>query len=262
MARRAAIPAGLLLALSVAGLAACSPAGNELTSDRVQESTRPAIAPGDFVLLPCKAETDRPCAFVMAGGKRLMFGAPAGAANGLGPEDRASLDALMLFSLHPEDVAGADELRYYGWRAGRGDALPVTGPQGTGSFVEGLNLAYEQPDAISFVEDGAPSGGYVAALLSVASDVREDALVYDSGDLKVRAMTGQASGLAYRVGYRDIDETWHEALLVPCSSSADMQPGSYPGTLENTVTVGCGGDGELAAVWPLDAALFVEKSSG
>ena len=82
-----------------------------------------------------------------------MFGAPAGAGRQAEPDDLAGLEALFLFSVHPLDIEGVDEIRNRGWRAGRAEALAVAGPEGTGALVDGLNAAYEQPDAISFIED-------------------------------------------------------------------------------------------------------------
>jgi len=140
----------------------------------------------------------------------------------------------------------------------------VTGPEGTGRLVKGLNAAFEQPDAVSFVAEGPPAGGFDAALLEHASDVTEDALVFDSGDLKVRAAPGDASRASYRIGYRDLEDTWHELVLVPCGG-AQVGTGSYALDAANRLEIGCAGDGEgddasAAAVWPLGEPLFIVRS--
>ncbi|WP_300390109.1 hypothetical protein [Henriciella sp.] len=270
--------AGLLL--GAAGLAACLPPQDTPEPAAEEHETRPDIAPGDLVLLPCSAGTDRPCAVLIAGGKRLMFGAPAGAGQQADEADLADLEALFLFSVHPEDIAGVDEVRNRGWRAGRLDPLPLTGPVGTGVLVQGLNMAYEQPDAISFVEDGAPAGGFVAALLSHANDITEETLVYDSGDVKVRAAPGRNTWLSYRVGYRDLDETWHEIVMTPCGAETAVGDGEYEVEAANRLSVGCpvpqpveeaasdAGETEVTEAetagpdyaWPLEAPVFAEKT--
>lgn len=254
--------AGLLL-LAAGLLAACNPGPvpQEVAPDA---ESRPAIAPSDFVALPCAQESERPCLIVLAGGKRLMFGAPAGAGRGAEAQDLAMLEALFLFSLHPRDVEGVDEVRNRGWRAGRLDPLPVTGPEGTAQLVEGLNFAFEQPDAESFVEEGPPAGGFNAALLEHASDVTGDTLVFDSGDLKVRAVPGGASRVSYRIGYRDLEETWHELVLVPCGG-APVAAGAYELDAANRLSIGCeaaeAGDARTIA-WPLSEPVFIVQTVG
>ncbi len=248
---------GLLLAGSVLASACGGPQEAAPVPEEAPEPA-PVIAPADFVLLPCGDMVSDPCALVMAGGKRLLFGAPAGISAALEAEDLAALDAAFLFSLHPRDVEGLDEVRNRGWRAGRPEALPVSGPQGIEALVEGLNLAYEQPDALSFVEEGAPAGGFDAALLSHATTIESDALVFDSGDLKVQAAEGGTSNVSYRVGYRDLDEVWHEVLLTPCKG-AEVGPGDYEVSPENRQAVVCE-NADASTAWPLHERVFIFKS--
>ena len=80
---------------------------------------RPSIAPADFAIVPCSEDAETPCLLVLAGGKRLLFGAPAGVSGSLPATDLAHLDGVFLFSLLPQDVEGLDEVRNAGWRAGR-----------------------------------------------------------------------------------------------------------------------------------------------
>lgn len=250
----ARVLAGAILA---AGLAAC---GSEPLPEAVP--VRPVVSPGDFVLLPCHAVGAEPCALVLAGGKTLMFGAPGGAGLHADPRDLADLGALFLFSIHPEDIEGVDEVRNRGWRAGRADPLPVAGPVGTAALVSGLNLAFEQPDAISFVEDGAPAGGFDAALLSLVGEVEDAALVYDSGDLKVFAAVLGVSALGYRVEYRDLDETWHAAVMIPCIRAAGAAPDWSDALAETELLIGCerANAPSVDQGWPLTEAVFAVKS--
>ncbi|MEL6413460.1 MAG: hypothetical protein AAFQ15_00805, partial [Pseudomonadota bacterium] len=65
------------------------------------------IEPHQFVLLPCGAVAgDRPCTLASIGGKRILFGAPAGVTAAISPEDLKLLDAVMLFSLRAGDTNG------------------------------------------------------------------------------------------------------------------------------------------------------------
>lgn len=241
-------------------LAACSGAAGP-DAPEPEPPSRPVISPADFALLPCAEESGRPCALVLAGGKRLMFGAPAGAGSQADSEDLAGLEALFLFSVHPLDIEGVDEIRNRGWRAGRADALAVAGPDGTGALIDGLNAAYEQPDAISFIEDGPPAGGFDAALLSHGGDVTKDALVYDSGDLKVRAGAGVAGRITYNIRYRDLDEAWHEVVLRPCGGDQAGATPAEAGALDG-LEIGCAGDESVMSdhVWPLDSVIFANKA--
>lgn len=190
-----------------------------------------------------------------------MFGAPAGAGNQAEPDDLAGLEALFLFSVHPLDIEGVDEIRNRGWRAGRADALAVAGPEGTGALIDGLNAAYEQPDAISFIEDGPPAGGFDAALLSHGGDVTQDALVYDSGDLKVRAVAGVTGRITYRIRYRDLDEAWHDVVLRPCGGDPAGAAPADPSP-QDSLEIGCAGDESSLPghVWPLDSVIFANKT--
>ena len=121
-----------------------------------------SIAPRDFVLLPCgPARSDQPCALVAAGGKRVLFGAPAGVAATLSEADLRQLDSVVLFSLRATDIEGVDEIRNESWRAGRATPLLTIGPRGVLVLVDGLNTAFEQADALRIVEDATKNKTFV-----------------------------------------------------------------------------------------------------
>ena len=247
-----------LLLLAATALAACSPKSAEPTSLETTGPIRPDIAPADFALLPCSGASAQPCALLFAGGKRLLFGAPAGVSAALPADDLAQLDAAFLMSLRPEDVEGLDEVRNRSWRAGRPDTLGVTGPGGTESLLDGLNLAFEQSDALSFVEEGAPAGGFDAALLSLASEVGEETLVFDSGDLKVLAVSNGTGRTTYRIGYRDLGEAWHDLVLASCGGG-EIAEGEWLADAGDRTRIGCTRtDADLA--WPLSEPVFLEKA--
>ena len=166
---------------------------------------RAEINPADFVLLPCGLQKEAPpCALAVIGGKRLLFGAPAGLSSTLTEDNLRQLDGVFLFSLRASDIEGLDEVRNASWRAGRDRALPVSGPQGIGDVVAGLNLAFETADALRIVDEGVPKGGFDAALL-VEMERRDETpdIVFDTGDVVIRAMQRADQKTRYSIVYRD-----------------------------------------------------------
>ncbi len=188
-----------------------------------------SIAPRDFVLLPCgPARSDQPCALVAAGGKRVLFGAPAGVAATLSEADLRQLDSVVLFSLRANDIEGVDEIRNDSWRAGRATPLLTIGQR--------------------VVEEGIPAGGYDAAILTGREAGRGE-IVFDTGDVQVTRISG-----GYRIAYEDqatVD-------LLPCGETrADVA------TAEATnvqITVSCDGS-EQDLAWPLSAPHFVVRQA-
>lgn len=198
------------------------------------------IEPHQFVLIPCgRIADERPCALASIGGKRILFGAPAGVTMTLSEEDLKLLDAVMLFSLRASDTNGLAEVRNRSWEAGREAPLLVVGPSGVDAFVAGLNQAYEMADALRIVEDGIPTGGYDAALLRTSA-VPDQQNVFDTGDVVV---TRSADG--YVIDYLETARVW----LSSCNSEAAPQV-DY--AIECDPQVG-------TDTWPLAYPIFVKK---
>jgi len=154
------------------------------------------IAPQDFVLLPCGVDSaEHPCALAIAGGKRVLFGTPRGAADGLRPEDLRQLDAVFVFSLRAGDLEGLDEVRNASWHAGRETPLLVVGPRGIDVVTTAINAAFEQADALRIVEQGSPPGGYDAAVL-IPRAASGQSKVFDTGDVVV-----DSTSYGYRMSY-------------------------------------------------------------
>ncbi|MDJ0922360.1 MAG: hypothetical protein QNI84_14625 [Henriciella sp.] len=174
-----------------------------VTDSNVNE-TGPEIRPQDFVLRPCgKRVLEAPCALAIAGGKRVLFGAPAGVGQALATDDLVQLDVVMLLSLRSVDIEGLDEVRNVSWHAGRQSPLPVVGPDGTGAMVHALNAAFEQADALRIVDEGIPPGGYDAAIL-VSRDLGflPDAQTgFDTGDLTVIGQVSHDGYVDYTMTY-------------------------------------------------------------
>lgn len=213
-------------------VAACTPSAPETKPDLI-------IQPDDFVVLPCRnVIAARPCAMVVAGGKRVLFGAPSGAAISFNDADLKQLDAVLLFSLRAIDIEGLDDVRNRSWRAGRDAALLVIGPAGVEDVVTAINKAYEQPDALRVVEDGIPPGGFDAAVLSTGLSVPGQ-IVFDTGDLQIERLSA-----GYEVSYGQ-----SEPLVLTTCGAASMQ--------EVGVRISCGEDGPDIA-WPVAEPVFIK----
>ncbi|MEM1086294.1 MAG: hypothetical protein AAGH90_01080 [Pseudomonadota bacterium] len=193
--------------LAAIGLTACGPSSLEPQVE---------INPADFVLLPCGLAGDAPpCTLVVIGGKRLLFGAPSGISSGLMDEDLEQLDGVFLFSLRSADIEGLDEVRNASWHAGRDAPLPVTGPQGTGDLIAGVNFAFETADALRIVDAGIPKGGFDAAIL-VEMKTRDQMhdVVFDTGDVVIQAERRSDQAVRYIITYQNRPPL----LIEPCRS--------------------------------------------
>ncbi len=205
-----------------------------------------AIAPEDFALLPCgQAVADIPCALVIAGGKRVLIGAPAGVAATLSETDLVQLDAMLIFSLRAVDIEGVDEIRNASWRAGRDEPLLIVGPDGVEDFTAAINLAYERSDALTYIDKGA-RGGFDAAPI-VAKTLKTHAAagletVVDTGDLRVAGTLVAPGRLAYIVHYDG-----NNLLIQACGQESAGDLYAVLGLVEGR-RLDCSGD-DLA--WPL-----------
>ncbi|MEL7546411.1 MAG: hypothetical protein AAGJ84_07155 [Pseudomonadota bacterium] len=239
--------AAIGLGLIFVGISACAEAPSE--PDIV-------ISSRDFVMVPCAESVAEPCALAVAGGKRVLFGAPSGADLAFADEDLTQLDAVMLFSLRAKDIEGLDTVRNRSWQAGRRAPLLVIGPDGTSLVVDGLNTAFETPDALFIVDEGMPAGGFDAALLT-ASDLPLTGgwiTAFDTGDFRIEARDLGAGHGHFRLSYQaEFDlvgscEVWRTA-------TADVQQeevGEPP--------FGC--PGSDVPSWPIDAPIWFVRSGG
>ncbi|MCR9270419.1 MAG: hypothetical protein NXH72_10560 [Hyphomonadaceae bacterium] len=223
-------------------LTACAPDAAAPPAERIE------VAPDAFALLPCPGLTNnRPCALVIAGGKRILFGAPGGLVGGLSESDLRQLDAVMVFSLHAADLEGLDDTRNASWRAGRDVPLMAVGPPGIEDVVFALNKAYEQADALRVVEEGFPPGGFDAAVLEARPATR-GTKVFDTGDLQVERVAA---------GYLVTYEQEFRALLEGCGREP---AGPIVESEVEVVRIGCDRtNGALA--WPLSEPVFVTNPS-
>lgn len=213
--------------------------------ERAGEWQDVTVRPDQFAVLPCGAESARPCALVIAGGKRILFGAPAGIGLNLRREDLRQLDAVVVFSLRAADIEGLDEVRNASWKADRSDPLMVIGPPGLEQVVTALNHAFEQADALHVVENGSPAGGYDAALIFARSG-RSGQIVFNTGDLIIASL-----GQGFEVTYGS-DRT---LVLQDCRDGAGAIVAADQ--REASLSIGCD-EVVQDRVWPLTAPVFIE----
>lgn len=215
---------------------------------KLETPERPEINPKDFALVPCgPGLAERPCALAVAGGKRVLFGAPAGVAATLSRQDLKQLDAIILFSLRAADIEGLDEVRNESWWAGRDEPLLVVGPEGTTAVVDALNIAFEQADALRVVEQGIPRGGYDAAVLEARESV-EGIPDFDTGDVQV---TRRGSVLQVRYG--------REAILTISVCAPTQSPPAVVFIVDVPLTsLNCNDAADLQ--WPLTETVFIVKN--
>lgn len=212
------------------------------------DAARSDIKPQDFALVPCGvSDQNRPCALAIAGGKRVLIGAPAGVGETLIAEDLRLLDAVILFSLRADDIEGLDEIRNNSWHAGRAEPLIVVGPEATNSMVAALNLTFEQSDALRVVEEGIPPGGYDAAVLDGRESMEADVPAFDTGDFRV---------------FRQDDSIFlsylgeHGVALDSCR--LDRPSEWVERSEEIDLRIGCR---NTEVAWPLDAIHFVLRNN-
>jgi len=238
----------IILSLVATGLSAC---GNAGSGEGRVPVTITSIASADAALFPCAAsQPDAPCVLLAAGGKRLLFGTPAGLRQKIDLQVLGSLDAVFLFSLQGADLEGLDEVRNVGWTAGREDKLPVAGPAGTRDVLGALNKAYEVSDAQIFVAT-PPKGGFGAALLGVLPGEGDaKAKVFDTGDLTVTKIESASGQAGYWIDYND-----RRAVLQPCGMDTAVRFND-----RTAFVLGCE---EADATWPLqDVQYLVQGKSG
>ena len=161
-----------------------------------------------FRLVPCSPvsmphQVLNPCLLVLAGGKRVLFGAPMDQDwRGIGP-----LDGVFLFDGRPESSGGLLGLRYETWSDGRNAPLLLVTGELMVDTVQALDDALIVPDALLQLERPADLDARHAGFSPkpIPPDKRER-LVFDTGDLKVFASGAVSTSgdqvITYRVGYR------------------------------------------------------------
>ena len=160
---------------------------------------------------PAPSPHARSCAAVVVGGRIFIVDAGTGSANNLDqwhfPMGRIS--AVLLTHFHSDHIGDLGEFRRLSWTAGRSAPLPVFGPDGVDTVVDGFNLAFAQDDEYRV----ALNGGALAAAplmarpfgLADAADRRAHRarrVILDDGGLRITAFQVDHEPVYPAVGYR------------------------------------------------------------
>lgn len=197
-------PAAMAPLAAAFGLLLAAGCGFQDSQAEPHASPPASVEPSDFAIRHCGIQIDiAPCLIVHAGGKTLLFGAPEGAMGALQTAASPVPDAVLLYSLHAENLEGLARVRNLSWLAGRNRPLLVIGPPGTESLTDGIDDAFAFADAQAYVER-RPAGGFEAATLAPRLVMPgRGQRVFDTGDLTVDAQAGSGGEIRYRVTYRD-----------------------------------------------------------
>lgn len=150
-----------------------------------------------------------PCVAVIAGERIVIVDVGSGSVRNLAragiPVGR--VEDLLLTHFHSDHIDGLGELALQRWAGGtRATPLPVHGPEGVQSVVEGFNLAYRHDFGYRVAHHGAatlPPGGAGATAVPFAVPAPgEGRVVIDADGLRVTAFLVSHAPVAPAVGYR------------------------------------------------------------
>lgn len=182
-------------------------------------------APDEFAVFPCNEQTRMddpyaPCVLIMAGGKRLIFGAPmAQDWRGMG-----YLDALFLYNGHPISSNGLLGARYYTWRNGRAGPLLVVAGDLQLDAINALDEAQANADALTVFASGNTLSFNDAKLRPKPVPAAATGFkVFDTGDLQVLAYS-QISEEGDQIISYDIIYQGHTARFQPCGAETVSRP--------------------------------------
>ena len=151
-----------------------------------------------------------PCVFVVAGKHLYLVDTGDGAARkltllGLPP---ARIDSIFLTHFHSDHIAGLGDVFIQRWGGGsHHDPLPVYGPQGVETVVQGFNQAYSLDKIYRIAHHGEafmpPSGnGGVARAFSVVEGSDASQVILQEDGVTVTAFAVNHTPVFPAVGYR------------------------------------------------------------
>jgi ribonuclease Z len=154
---------------------------------------------------PNRAET---CLLVQAGTSKFIIDSGEGSAANLQRWgiDYTDLEAVILSHLHSDHISDMPEIQFQSWLGGRKEHLPVLGPVGTASTIEGFRLAYELDASYRSEHHGSilPIEAYGYDVVEFDGD---SALIFENKDTKITAFRVDHSPVdpsyAFKVVYKD-----------------------------------------------------------
>ncbi|MBW7946599.1 MAG: MBL fold metallo-hydrolase [Sphingomonadaceae bacterium] len=164
-----------------------------------------------------------PCTAVIAGRRLFIVDTGGGSARRLAEMGLpvGDIEALLLTHFHSDHIDGLGELMTLRWANGGSAApLPVFGPPGVDTVVQGFNAAYALDRGYRVAHHGAdvvPPAGHGAAPRVFAAD--RPVVVLDTGGLRVTAFPVGHDPVRPAVGYR-FDYAGRSAVI-----SGDTVPG-------------------------------------
>ena len=146
---------------------------------------------------PNRAET---CLLVQAGTSKFIIDSGEGSAANLQSWgiDFTDLEALIISHLHSDHISDVPEIQFQTWLGGRKEHLPVLGPVGTASTIEGFRLAYELDASYR-----SEHHGNILPLEAYGYDVVEfdgdSTIIFENKDTKITA---------FRVDHHPVDPSY------------------------------------------------------
>jgi ribonuclease Z len=154
------------------------------------------------------ADRSGPCVVVIAGKHMFVVDAGTGgvrtlARMGLQP---GSVERVLLTHFHSDHIDGLGELMLQRWVGAANSApLPVHGPAGVQSVVDGFNAAYALDKGYRVAHHGeaiAPPAGFGGTAVPFELDTAGNAIVFDEGGLTIEAFKVEHNPVEPAVGYR------------------------------------------------------------
>lgn len=150
-----------------------------------------------------------PCVAVIAGSRVVIVDAGSGAIRNLAPAGIpvGRVDDVLLTHFHSDHIDGLGELMLQRWAGGnRSEPLPVHGPTGVESVVEGFNRAYTHDFGYRVAHHGPtivpPAGAGGRARPFALPKEGEGVVVLDADGFKVTAFAVTHAPVEPAVGYR------------------------------------------------------------
>lgn len=154
------------------------------------------------------ADRSGPCVAVVAGKRLIVIDAGTGGVRTLARMrlPPGKIERVLLTHFHSDHVDGLGEMMLQRWVGASNTApLPIHGPAGVESVVDGFNMAYTLDKGYRVAHHGpeyVPPSGFGGAATPFALGDNGEALVLDDSGLKIVAFKVEHAPIEPAVGYR------------------------------------------------------------